>query len=248
VPAFGEISPSPGDTLKQVEPKSLWNYEVGARGLLEKRFLYDASVFFSDIDNEFVPVDNNGVAGVENAGSSRNIGIELSLLTNVTRWLDVLATYTFSDFRLLDYTPDVRDSTGASQPVDMSGNLLPAVPQNRVTLGLDIRPMHGLSVGVRVEWQSQMFVDSENSESGTVYFKRTPTSPVVPVAFSAVPPRTLVELNAHYQAGVINIFGTIENLFGITYVGNVVANAVNGAFYEAGPGRWVSVGVRVGLR
>jgi hypothetical protein len=62
-----------------------------------------------------------------------------------------------------------------------------------------------------------------------------------------VPARTLVELNAQYQVGAINIFGTIENLFGITYVGNVVANAVNGAFYEAGPGRWVSVGARIGL-
>ena len=245
VPAFGEISFNPGNLLESVEPKSLWNYEVGARGLVDKRFLFDGSVFYSDIDNEFVPVVVDGTAAVENAGSSRNFGIELSLLTNVTRWLDVLATYTFSDFRLLDYTPDVRDSTGAFQPVDMSGNLLPAVPQNRLTFGVDIRPVRGLSVGARVEWQSQMFVDSGNSESGTVYFKPGPV--VIAVPFSAVPARTLVELNAHYQVGVINIFGTIENLFGITYVGNVVANAVNGAFYEAGPGRWVSVGARIGL-
>jgi outer membrane receptor protein involved in Fe transport len=122
------------------------------------------------------------------------------------------------------------------------------VPQNRVTLGIDVRPVHGLSVGARVEWQSQMFVDSENSESGTVYFKPGPNAPVIPVRFSAVPARTLVELNAHYQAGMVSLFGTVENLFGITYVGNVVANAVNGAFYEAGPGRWASVGARIGLR
>ena len=65
----GALGPSRAASLEELEPKSLWNYEVGARGLLDKRFLFDASVFLSDISNEFVPVDNNGVAAVENAGS-----------------------------------------------------------------------------------------------------------------------------------------------------------------------------------
>ncbi len=245
VPAFGEISPSPGDTLVQLEPKSLWNYEVGARGLVDKRFLFDASVFFSDIDNEFVPVDNNGVAG---SGERRQLAQlrhrvvaadERDPMAGRAGYLYVLGLPAGRVHAA------VRDSTGALQPVDMAGNLLPAVPQNRLTFGVDVRPVRGLSVGVRVEWQSQMFVDSENSESGTVYYLGRDGLTAVP--FSAVPARTLVELNAHYQAGVINMFGTIENLFGITYVGNVVANAVNGAFYEAGPGRWVTLGVRVAV-
>ncbi len=243
VPAFGEISPSPGTELRPLDPKSLWNYEVGARGLLGKQLLFDAAVFLADIDGEFVPVDNGGIPQVENASTSRNFGIELSLMATVARWLAVSGTYTFSDFRLLDYVPSVTDSAGVSRPADQSGNLLPAVPQNRVTLGIQARPVRGLSVGLQLEWQSLMYVESGNELSGTVYIKPGPR--VIAIPFNAVPARALVQLNAQYQLGPVGLFGTVENLFGITYVGNVVANATNGAFYEAGPGTWVSLGARV---
>jgi iron complex outermembrane recepter protein len=244
VPAFGEISPSPGDTLELLNPKSLWNYEVGARGLLARQLQFDVSVFLANITGEFIPVDRAGNPEIENASKSRNFGVELSLLATVTRWLSLSGTYAYSDFRLLDYVTNVTDSAGGQRPVDESGNILPAVPQNRVTVAVQAQPLRGLSIGLQVEWQSLMYVESGNQLSGTVYFKPGPV--VLGIPFSAVPARALVALNAQYQVGPVGLFGAVENLFGISYVGNVVANAGNGAFYEAGPGRWITIGVRMG--
>lgn len=246
VPAIGEISFNPGAELLVLDPKSLWNYEVGARGLIGRSLRFDASVFLANVDGEFVPIDAGGSYQIENASKSRNFGIELSLMATLTRWLDVTGSYTFSDFRLLDYVAQVRDSTGQVRPVDQSGNLLPAVPQNRMTLGAQFYPVRLLSVGIQLEWQSLMYVESGNEVTGVVY-RVTPTSTAFPVPFSAVPARALVQLNAQYQLGPVALFGTVENLFDITYVGNIVANQGNGAFYESGPGRWVTLGARVGL-
>ncbi len=248
VPAFGELSTSPGAPLKTLDPKSLWNYEIGARGLVAQRLQFGVAAFITNISGEFVPYTVNGVPLVENASTSRNKGVELSLDATLTRWLTASGTYAYSNFRLLDYEARVTDANGMEQRVDESGNHLPAVPENRVTLGVQVLPVRSLSFGIQLEWQSLMYVESGNAVSGNVYIKRrSPSTVIDTIPFSAVPARALVHLRAQYQIGPVAIFGTLQNLFGITYVGNVVANAANGAFYESGPGRWVSVGARVGL-
>jgi hypothetical protein len=65
------------------------------------------------------------------------------------------------------------------------------------------------------------------------------------VPFRAVPARTLVQLNGRYQLGPVGLFGVVENLFGTRYTANVVANSDFGAYYDAGPGTWVTLGANV---
>ncbi len=56
VPAIGEISAGPSAPLSQsLHPKSLWNFEVGARRIVGGRVLIDGSVFYADVRGEFVP-------------------------------------------------------------------------------------------------------------------------------------------------------------------------------------------------
>lgn len=246
VPAIGEISDNPGSELHLLEPKTLWNFEVGGRGSLGSRLLYDAAVFYADAQGEFVPVDADGQYELKNASQSRNFGIELSLTATILSWLELSASYAYSDFRLQDFTNLVRDSANQIIPVDQSGSMLPAVPQNRVTAEARLRPVTGLLLGMQFEWQSLMYVETGNQQSGIVY-AFSPGPVARPVPFRAVPPRVLMQLNAQLQLSNFQIFATIQNLFGITYVGNVLPNAPNGAFYEAGSGRWVSLGVRLGF-
>ena len=86
VPAIGELSQNPGAQLAEsLYPKSLWNYEVGARRILGDRVRLDGSVFYADVRGEFVPRTVNNVSRPENASRSRNIGVELGATARAAR-------------------------------------------------------------------------------------------------------------------------------------------------------------------
>ncbi|MGH7480516.1 MAG: TonB-dependent receptor domain-containing protein, partial [Longimicrobiales bacterium] len=182
---------------------------------------------------------------LENASRSRNGGGELEITALATRWLDLGASYAFLDLRLRDFTTSVLDSAGMLQLVDFSGKRLPAVPRHRVTGEVQVRPVDRLSLGVQVEWQGVVYVETGNADQGTWYFQVQPGGPVQQVPFRAVPARALVHLNASFHVGPATLFGRVENLFGETYAGNVAANEVFGRFYERGSPAWVSLGFSI---
>jgi outer membrane receptor for ferrienterochelin and colicin len=210
---------------------------VGGRVLLE------GSVFYADVRGEFVPRTVNNVSVPENASRSRNIGVELGVTARATRHLELVAGYAFLDLRLRDYTSAVLDSTGTLQPVDFGGKLLPAVPRHRLTGEARVSPLSALDLGVQIEWQGVVYVETGNAGTGIWYFRLPPGAPVQQVPFRAVPARTLVHLNAAWRLGPATLFGSVENLFGLRYAGNVLANETFGRFYEAGPPATVSVGL-----
>jgi iron complex outermembrane recepter protein len=245
VPAINELSASPGDTFFVTRPKSLWNYEVGGRRLVRGRVLLEGSVFYGDVRGEFVPRAANNSTLPENASRSRNIGFELGLAAHAGRQVEVAATYTFLDLRLRDYSSAVLDSTGRLQERDFAGKLLPAVPRHRVTGQARLRGPGALDLGVRVEWQSVVYVETGNADAGIWCFRPGPGAPVQQVAFRAVPSRAVAHLDAAWRLGPATVFGSVENLFGLRYAGNVVANEISGRFYEAGSPTWVSLGLRV---
>ena len=244
VPAIGELSAGPGAPLLSVRPKSLWNYEVGARRIVGDRLLLVGSVFYADVWGEFVPRTLNNQSRPENASRSRNIGVELGVTARATRHLELGAGYTFLDLRIQDYTSLVLDATGTLDTVDFSGKLLPGVPRHRLTGEARLNPQPALDLGMQIEWQSVVYVESGNADSGTWYFQ-PPGLPVQQVAFRAVPSRALVHLNAAWRLGPATLFGSVENLFGLRYAGTVLANEAQGRFYEAGPPSSVSLGLKV---
>jgi iron complex outermembrane recepter protein len=246
VPGIGELSPSPGAPISQsLRPKSLWNYEVGARRVVGSRLLLTGSVFYADVRGEFVPRTVDNMSRPENASRSRNAGVELGVTVRASRHVELVAGYTFLDPRMQEYASAVLDSTGMLQPVDFSGKLLPGVPRHRLTGEVRVSPVADLDFGVQVEWQSIVYVESSNADTGIWYFQPLPGAPVEQVPFRAVPGRALVHLNAAWRLGPATLFGTVENLFGLRYAGTVLANELLGRFYEAGPPSCVSVGLRV---
>lgn len=243
VPAVGELSPSPGDPIQPVRPKSLWNFEVGVRRLAGDRLRLEGSVFFADVRGEFVPITIDGSSRPENASRSRNVGVELGGRALLTPWLDLFASYTFLDLRLREYTTFVLDAAGTRAEKDFSGERLPGVPAHRVTGEAVLRPIERLSLGVQVEWQGRVFVETGNSDRGMWYFQIQPGGPVQQVPFRSVPARALVHLNAALGLGPATLFGNVENVFARRYAANVVANEFTGRFYEPGLPASVSVGL-----
>lgn len=244
VPIIAEVL-APDGTLSSVRPKSLWNYELGARRLIDGRLLMQGAVFYADVRGEFIPYSLDGQTFPENASRSRNIGVELGVTARALPRLDLVASYTFLDLRLRDYTSEVLDSAGISHDVDFSGKLLPAVPRHRVTAEVRIHPLGAADLGAEVEWQSIVYVETGNAKVGTWYYRMGEGAPLQQVPFRAVPARALVHLNAAWRVGPATLLGTVENLFGLRYAGTVEPNEGFGRYYEAGSPASVSVGVRV---
>jgi iron complex outermembrane receptor protein len=243
VPTLVELVPGSSDSLRPVRPKSLWNYEVGARRTMGNRLLVEGAAFMAAVRGEFVPISSDGMDLPENASRSRSAGIELAVTALATPWLDLAASYTFLDLHLLDYTTTVLDSTGTPAEVDFSGKRLPGVPRQRLTGEAQARPLDRLRFGVQLEWQGKVYVETGNADQGIWFFKGGPAGAVQQVPFRAVPARALVHLNTAWRLGPATLFGRVENLFGERYAGNVRANEVFGRFYEAGSPRWASFGI-----
>ncbi len=248
VPAIGELSASPGAPIRSVRPKSLWNYEVGARRAAGNRLLVEGAAFLAHVRGEFVPATVNGVSIPENASRSRNTGVELGITALATRSLDLGASYTFLDMRLQEYRTVMLTADGARVEVDFSGKRMPAVPRHRITGEARIRAHHRLSVDAQVEWQGLVYVETSNARQGVWYVQAAPGAAVQQVPFRAVAPRTLAHVNASFRAGSGALFGRVENLFGTRHAGNVVANELSGRFYDPGSPASASIGFSLGAR
>jgi iron complex outermembrane receptor protein len=250
VPSSGEIavSPNPGESFNTaLEPKTLVNYEVGVKSLLAQRIFVDLAVFRANVHGEFLSRTVATEAGprsvFENAGRSRQTGVELGWTVLAADWLDVVGSYTFADFKLTDFSSLTVGPDGRSTLVDFSGNRLPGVPQHRLAGELRLRPAPNLSAGVGAEWQSRMFVDNANADAGVVYFKPFGPGAVQQIAYTSVPAFALVHLNASYRWRGTTLFASLENVFNKRYIANVTINDGQGRFYGTGAGRYLAVGV-----
>jgi iron complex outermembrane receptor protein len=202
--------------------------------------LAGAAVFYADVDGEFVPAfDSTGLFAPENASRSRNIGVELDVTARATDWLELFGSYTFSDFRLQEFETDVRGPGGTITTVDYSGNVLPGIPAHRLTGEARVRAVRVLEASVQVEWQSALFVETGNRDEGVWYSEQAPAG----VPFRSVPSRAVVHLAARWQAGLVGVFGSVENLFGSRFAATILANDSFGRFYESGPGTILALGL-----
>jgi iron complex outermembrane receptor protein len=257
-PTLSELttSPDPAQAFNTgLEPQRLVNYELGYKTLLRERLFLDLALFRTDIEGEFlqtsvfVPGETAPRRVFVNAGDSRHVGFEAGVRALVTDRVDLVGSYTWSDFVLRNYEGAVVQPDGSSMTESFAGNRLPGVPVHRVTGELRLRPVDRLSAYVGAEWQSRAYVDNANTDAGEIHVRGFgPTPTVTTVPFRAVDPYALVHVGARWTAGPVTLHASVENLFDRTYAGNVATNAADGRFYSAGAGRYLSVGMTVAAR
>ena len=137
VPTLGEKTASADPTVgfnPALQPKRVWNYEVGVKSFVTRRLFVDASVYRQAIRGELLPrqvaVGNQTVTVYDNAGRSRHWGAEVAATATVSDRVDVGASYTFADFTLLDFTGTVvgRTTSGTFSPTLKQGIALALLP------------------------------------------------------------------------------------------------------------------------
>ena len=213
-----------------LQPQKATNYEIGLRGDVAGRLNYSVALYQADVRDELIGYQVPSSAGrvfFQNAGTSRHRGIEVGSELEIAAGLNLVTTWTYSDFRYTRYTLGTRV---------LDRQALPGIPQHWLHFLLQLRPpaLRGAWVEVEETHSSGFTVDDTASTSNA--------------------PRTgpwwTTNLRAGWEGTVgsarLRPFVGLNNVWNRAYVGSVVINAANRRYYEPAPGRNVYVGFSLG--
>ena len=207
-----------------LQPQQATNFEVGVRGDVVGRLNYSVALFQANVRDELIgyaypPPASPGRVFFQNAGRARHRGVELGAELELVSGLNLITSWTYSDFRYTSYS-------FAGHVLD--GRALPGIPQHWLHLLLQSRP--ALARGVWGELE-------ETHSSG--YF-------VDDTLDTRTAPWWTTNLRFGWDGTLGSVrlrpFVGFNNVFNRSYVGSVVINAARGRYYEPAPGRHMYVG------
>ncbi|MGH7568024.1 MAG: TonB-dependent receptor family protein [Gemmatimonadales bacterium] len=219
-----------------LDPQLATNLEVGARGRAGSggegggaRVDWSLALFQASVRDELVsfevPDDSvfPGRRFFRNAGRARHRGVELGADIGLGPRVDVLVSWTYSDFRYTAY----RVVT-----FDLAGKAIPGIPRNVLHLGLRARP-----APLRGGW---LHLDVAHTDAVSVDDTLGVTTGAWWVA----------NARAGWDGSVgglrLSPFVGLNNVLDAHYVGSVVINAARGRYYEPAPGRNLYIGFALG--
>ncbi|HEX7954284.1 MAG TPA: TonB-dependent receptor, partial [Burkholderiales bacterium] len=237
--AYKSVSPVVNGLNFDLKPAESNNYEIGAKTYLGTSTRLNAAVFKTDTRNEIVVLINNqGRAVYQNADSSSRKGFELSVDTAFGGGFSGLLAYTYLDARFESSYLTCGASSACTVPnlTVAAGNKIPGVPANSVygELGWSYIPL-GLSTALEARWVDKVFTSDTNADSAPGLNDRQADA------------YTLVNWRIAFEQKLggwkLGEFARVDNIFDEKYVGSVIVNASNGAYFEPAPGTNYTVGV-----
>jgi len=209
-----------------LQPQKATNFEVGVRGDVAGRLNYSVALFQADVRDELIGYQipsSPGRVFFQNAGKSRHRGVELGAEVAIVAGVNLITSWTYSDFRYTSYT------TGTHV---LDGRAIPGIPQHWLHFLLQARP--GFARGGWAELE-------QTHSSGYVVDDTLDvrTSPWW---------TTNVRVGWDGTGGSLRLrpFLGFNNVFNRSYVGSVVINAARGRYFEPAPGRNMYLGFSLG--
>ena len=137
-----------------LKPEYLTNYELGVRGDINNKLIYQMSVYmmnFTDqISSEIIPEIDPDTPVYQNIGKTKHSGLETSLEYNFTKQFNVYANYSYLNARFND-NPDYGDNT------------LRKTPHNMFNTGLSYRFKFGLTASLDYKFIDKYYMDNEEA-------------------------------------------------------------------------------------
>lgn len=226
-PTISELLPSTSVISTNLEAEQGTNYELGARlSLIKGKLWIDATGYFFRLNNALVSrKDSSNADYFINAGNTRQQGIEMSadystaFYSTVLKSLIVRSAWTLNDF---SYGNLEKGKT------DFSGNALPGVPKNTISITADLRFKQNLYMSVSYLYQTKTYLDDANTATAN--------------AFHLLGCRAGWKPELKNKIGLDFYFG-IDNLLNEIYsLGNDI-NAAAGRYYNVAPNRNYYAGV-----
>ena len=198
---------------------------VGEIGFISEnnRSEYSEIVFFkSKTTNEIIPFEMENEPGrsyFKNAGSTEREGLELSIRRNITQKSNLQFTHTFTKYRFINF-----NSNGNV----LNGNYFPSIPRYFGKINFLNELSRNTEFDLEIYYAGKVFLDDNNTSSSPNYI--------------------LASLNVKRNLILFDkqaiIFCYIENIFNTPYSSNIRMNAWGGRFFEPGPTRRYSIGIK----
>jgi iron complex outermembrane receptor protein len=227
-PTLAELLPSTSVISTSLEAEDGINYELGARGsFLQDKFYVDINAFLFNLDNTLaLRRDASGADYFENAGSTQQRGLETTITWQPVKQTNTIITdvkvflsHTWHDFIYEDYK---------LLTTDLSGNKLPSVAPHVIASGFDISSRIGVYSNLTYYYSDAIPLNDANTDEAS--------------SFNLLGAR-LGFRKTFNEIFRLDIFGTVDNIFNVTYsLGNDI-NAAAGRYYNAAPGINYSGGI-----
>lgn len=206
-PTVSETLTPSGTINPDIQPEQGWNFEAGSRGRFQSgRLQYEVSLYTMLIKDLLVArrTAEDQFVGL-NAGKTRHTGAEAYLFYEIVRrrghLLSAWSTYTFSDYKFLDF----KDGDN-----DYSGNELTGTAPHHLNVGLDYEHRGGIYGNVNFKYLSAFPIRDDNS----IYSE----------------PYSLLNTKIGWRSGTgrhwqWDIFGGLNNVLNTDYASSVLINA-----------------------
>jgi iron complex outermembrane recepter protein len=124
-------------SLLTYQPDKADNYEVGIKGVIDKRVSYSAAIYDIQWHNlqEGTSLTPLSLPSASNAGNAYSRGVELDVTMSITHHLAAKLDYTYDQTKLTSFNFDF--SQNVTVPLPPPGGPLPGTPKNSVALGLE---------------------------------------------------------------------------------------------------------------
>jgi outer membrane receptor protein involved in Fe transport len=210
--------------LKQVISQTLEGGFRGSQDLSVGTLGWKFGVFRTENTDDILAIPSpvlQGFGYFQNVGSTRRQGIEAEV-TLKSKVFEFFASYALVDARFLDAlqvgsNSPFADANGNVQI--LPGNVIPAIPRNRVKASIDYRVTDAFKVGGDALWvSSQYFVGDESNQ------------------FPKLPGYAVFNLHASYQIDkTFQIYGRVDNVldnryatYGTFFQTDAIPNFANG--------------------
>jgi iron complex outermembrane receptor protein len=210
-------------------PAQVHTIEAGARGNIGAGLAYTLSVFRATEDNAIIQfLQNGGSAYFQNAGRTRNDGLELGVTQRVTSWADFSLAWTATKYRFVHYI------FPAGAVVDTLNGRKPAgVPDEFVRFGVQTH-WDRWTADADETWSSSMYADDQNTQVVPGWGRGQMNVRVTWTGYSG---------DLRFQP-----FASVNNLLNQAYIGSVTINGAGGRTLEPAPLRNYYFGMEMGWR
>ncbi|MGK0364379.1 MAG: iron complex outermembrane receptor protein [Saprospiraceae bacterium] len=165
-PSVSETLTPDGQVNPDIQPEKGWNFEVGSRGKLRNgKFQYELSLYNMLIQDLLVAerIAEDQFVG-RNAGKTRHAGIETYVSHEFIRGnnhtLTAWTTYTYSDYKFIDFIDEEND---------YSGNNLTGTPPHNLNIGVDYDLKNMFYGNLNFNYLSAFPIRDDNSISSEAY-------------------------------------------------------------------------------
>jgi outer membrane receptor protein involved in Fe transport len=202
--------------LKQVISQTVEGGFRGSQNLSVGTLGWKFGVFRTENTDDILAIPSpvlQGFGYFQNVGSTRRQGIEAEV-TLKSKVLEFFASYALVDARFLDAlqvgsNSPFADANGNVQI--LPGNVIPAIPRNRVKASIDYRVTDAFKVGGDALWVSSQYFAGDDSNQ-----------------FPKLPGYAVFNLHASYQIDkTFQIYGRVDNVLDNRY-------ATYGTFFDTG--------------